>query len=109
MTETVHVGTGRTGVWATVVSLDEGLSITVGGGEVSHIGGYIIVEPGKPPETFILGTHKDHIALMIIAEVVAKRYDEITILVSGGIHIDNAKKGEIQEILENCKVLADKL
>lgn len=74
------------------------------GGENPHIGGVVLCEPGKKSKSIRLGSHKDHLVLLPLAKVACEKYDT-TVIVVGGIHVDNATKQDIEIILRNCKEL----
>ncbi len=97
-------GEGRYKVWLNQQMIGKDRLYIVGGGEKPHIGGVIVVEPGKDPVIIRLGTHYDYVVLEPIAEMACEKYKVTTIAV-GGIHIDNASKDEIDIIVNNCKEL----
>jgi len=99
-------GKGRLKVFLEKKELDSDLVLILGGGEKSHIGGIVICEPGKKTNVIKLGTHKDHIVLTPIAEKACEKYNKTAVAI-GGIHIDNAKKEEINQIIKNCKELLE--
>jgi hypothetical protein len=74
------------------------------GGEKTHIGGIVICAPNLPPQCIRLKDHYDDIVLKPIAETACKKY-KTKIVVIGGIHVDNASKGEIDKLIHNCKEL----
>ena len=97
-------GEGRYRVWLKEETIGKDKLYLVGGGETPHIGGVIVVEPGKEPVVIRLGTHYDYVVLQPIAEMASKKY-KVTAVAVGGIHIDNASKEEIDIIVTNCKEL----
>ena len=100
----ITLGKGRLKVFLEKKELKEDLILILGGGEKSHIGGVVICEPGKKSNVIKLGTHKDYILLTPIAERACEKYNKTAVAI-GGIHIDNAKKEEIDQIIKNCKEL----
>jgi hypothetical protein len=64
----------------------------------------VMCEPDKKPQVLIRGTHKDHIVLQPLAEAACEKY-ETTVIAVGGIHINNASKEDIDQIIKNCKEL----
>jgi metal-dependent hydrolase (beta-lactamase superfamily II) len=98
------VGKDRLKVFLEKKELDSDLIFILGGGEKSHIGGVVICEPGKKPNVIKLGTHHDHIVLSPIAVNACEKYNKTAVAI-GGIHIDNATKAEIDQIVKNCKEL----
>ncbi len=101
-------GEGRTRVWLEVTEVGEDIVITLGGGERSHIGGVVLKVPDEEVRTMPIGTHRDLEVLIPLAEAAYEKYGK-SIVVVGGIHIDDATREEILEIVENCKDLASQL
>ncbi len=99
-------GKGKLKVFLEKKELDGDLVYILGGGEKSHIGGIVVCEPGKKPKVTKLGTHKDYIVLTPIAEKACEKYNKTSVAI-GGIHIDNAKKEEIDQIIKNCQELLE--
>jgi hypothetical protein len=97
-------GEGKYKVWLTHQTIGKDRVYLVGGGETPHVGGVVVVEPGKDPVVIRLGTHYDYVVLQPIAEEASKKY-KVTAVAVGGIHIDNASKEEIEIIVNNCKEL----
>lgn len=97
-------GEGRYKVWLKEERIGDDRVYILGGGEKPHIGGVVVVEPGKEAVTVRLGTHYDYIVLEPIAEEACKKYN-MTAVAVGGIHIDNASKEEIDTIVNNCREL----
>jgi len=97
-------GEGKYKVFLEKRELDRNIVYILGGGERSHIGGIAICEPGKKPNTIRLEGHYDDVVLKPIAEEACKKY-KTTIVVLGGVHIDNASKREIDILVKNCKEL----
>ncbi len=104
----ITFGEGRTQVWLKVQEVDEDIVITVGGGERSHIGGVVLKVPDEEIRTLPIGNHRDLEVLVPIAEAAFEKYGK-TVVVVGGIHIDNASIEEIKEIITNCNQLKLKL
>jgi gallate decarboxylase subunit D len=101
-------GNGKTKVWLKKQKIEDDLLIIVGGGEKSHIGTTILCVPNKKCQILKYGTHKDHIVIKPIAEKACRKYKKVVVAV-GGIHINNASKKEIDEVIKNCKLLEKKL
>lgn len=97
-------GEGRYKVWLKEEHIGDDRLYIVGGGEKPHIGGVVIMEPGRKAQILRLGTHYDHVVLEPIAEEACKKY-EVTAVAVGGIHIDDASKEEIALLVNNCKEL----
>jgi len=101
-------GKGKHKVFLEKKELDDDLVLILGGGEKSHIGGVVLCEPGKEPKVISLGNHHDYVVLEPLAKDASKKYNK-TVVAVGGIHIDNAKKEEIEKIVDNCKKLSKEL
>ncbi len=97
-------GEGRYKVWLEEKRIGNDRLYILGGGEKPHIGGMVVMEPGKEARTVRLGTHYDYMVLEPIAEEACTKYN-VTVAAVGGIHIDDASKREIEIIVNNCKEL----
>jgi len=104
----ITFGEGRTKVWLEVQEIGEDIVITVGGGERPHIGGVVLKVPDEEIRTLPIGTHRDLEILVPIAEAAFEKYGK-TVVVAGGIHVDDATEEEIQTIVRNCERLANNL
>jgi gallate decarboxylase subunit D len=101
-------GNGKYKVWLQRHEIGDDLVFFLGGGERSHIGGIVIAEPGKKVKAIRLSGHYDDIVLLPIAEAGCKKYKKKVVAV-GGVHVDNATKKEIDQLVENCKKLTKKI
>jgi len=101
-------GRGKYKVWLKQEKIGDNLLFVLGGGEKSHVGGVVICEPGKKIQAVRLEGHFDDIVLKPIAETACKKYKTKVVAV-GGVHVDNATKKEIDLLVENCRVLSQKL
>ena len=101
-------GKGKYKVWLEQKKIGDDLVYFLGGGQKPHIGGVIICEPGKKPRIMKLKDHYDYVVLKPIAEAACKKYKK-TVVATGGIHIDNATKNEIDILVENCRSFVKKL
>lgn len=97
-------GEGKYRVWLKEERIGEDRLYILGGGEKPHIGGVVIMEPGKELQIVRLENHYDHVVLGPIAEEASTKY-QVTAVAVGGIHIDNASKDEIDIIVNNCREL----
>ncbi len=97
-------GEGKYKVWLDKIELDEDIVCVVGGGEKSHIGSVVIVVPGDKPNVMARKGHHDHEVLVPLAEGICGKLNQ-TVVVVGGIHIDNATEEEINIIKSNCEEL----
>jgi gallate decarboxylase subunit D len=94
-------GKGKYKVFLEKKKLDDDLIYILGGGEKSHVGGVVICEPGKKTKVIKLVGHYDYVVLQPIAEAACKKYKK-KIVAIGGLHIDNARKEEIDLLVKNC-------
>jgi len=104
----ICVGEGKFTLRAIVVKTHNGVDIYVGGGEKTHIGAVVLCLPRLSlldNETIscttsvinILG-HKDDKIAIPIAEEVCKEINQV-VVVTAGIHIDNANIDEIKILM----------
>ena len=100
----ITAGEGKYRVWLTKTELDSGLVYTLGGGERSHIGGVVYKAPGRQARTIGIEGHYDLEVLVQIADEACEKYDR-PVVVTGGVHIDNATKDEIGILVSNCMEL----
>ncbi|TCZ76520.1 hypothetical protein E0485_13020 [Paenibacillus albiflavus] len=116
--DTVSVGAGRTIVQAVVVSVDQGINLYIGGGEDPHIGTVIICEPRpslRNDGTYSCTTsvhnflgHKDDLLAKPIAEALCKQLRK-PVVITAGIHVDDATDEELEAFLASIPLLTDKL
>lgn len=88
--------------------LDEGMHVLITGGEKSHIGAISYAYPDHPVSTIQFPGHKDG----IVSEQWARELYQLlgeTVCVECGIHYDNLKKDEIEEVVKVCKEMLSKL
>ncbi len=95
-----------------------GIHIYLGGGEESHIGSIAVSLPRtslKKDSTlscttsvFNLLTHKDDALAVPLAEDLCKTVQQ-PVVVTCGVHIENAKPEEIDRLLRNFKMLTTKI
>jgi hypothetical protein len=97
-------GEGKYKVFIKKIKNGDDLIYILGGGELSHIGGIAICEPGKKTQSIRLEGHYDDMVLTPIAEAACKKYNTKVVAV-GGVHVDNASKQEIEILVKNCKDL----
>jgi hypothetical protein len=100
----ITCGEGKYRVWLKEERLGDDLVLTLGGGERSHVGAVVVKVPGQEMRVVKLEGHYDYVVLEPIAEAAARKYD-CTVVVLGGIHINNASKSEIEILVTNCKEL----
>jgi len=99
-------GEGRYKIWLKTIDVGNDTMYLLGGGEQTHIGGVVICEPGNPIQSIRLEGHYDYVVLEMIAQALCEKQGK-TIVVLGGIHIDDATKDEIEIIIENCRRLQE--
>jgi len=104
----ITAGDGRYKVWLKKQRSGDDLVYVLGGGERSHIGGVALKVPGEELKILRIGNHYDHHVLGPIAEAAEKKYNR-TVVVVGGIHIDNATKEEIRILVANVEELMKEL
>ncbi len=95
-------------MWLKREKIGDDLVFFLAGGQRSHIGGVVIVEPGKKAHAIRLTGHYDDIVLQPIAEAACKKY-KTKVVALGGVHVDHATKQEINLLVENCKKLIKKI
>ncbi len=100
----ITCGEGKYKVWLKTHKIGEDRLYILGGGERPHIGSMVVKEPGEDVRSIVLDDHKDHVVMKPLAEKGCEKYRG-TIVVVGGIHIEDASKEEIEIIVENCKEL----
>ena len=104
----ITAGDGRYKVWLRKEHSGDDLVYILGGGDLSHIGGVALKVPGEDLKMMRIGNHYDHHVLGPIAQEAEKKYGK-TVVVVGGVHIDNASKEEIETVVSNCRELLDHL
>ena len=97
-------GEGRYRVWLEKKELDRGIVYILWGGEKSHIGAVVLKRPGEESQIIDIEGHYDLEVILPIAEKACEKYHR-PVVVTGGIHIDNATRNEIEIIINNCKEL----
>jgi hypothetical protein len=98
----ITAGEGKYAVWLKEKQIGTDRVYLVGGGEKPHIGGVVICEPDNPPQIIGLEGHRDVVILTPIAQRACEKYGT-TVVVVGGVHIENAKKEEIEKVVKNCR------
>ncbi|MHA2273880.1 MAG: prenylated flavin chaperone LpdD [Candidatus Hodarchaeales archaeon] len=114
LTNYLKVDSGRTAVCANWKFIGKDLLIVLSG-EGQHLGGCSFAEPYQskqsPSATVSSISRKGHQDVELtrhIAQEVSKRLDLVVVVV-GGIHIENATKTEINQIMENSQLLGSRL
>ncbi|MDR7868648.1 MAG: hypothetical protein RIN56_17790 [Sporomusaceae bacterium] len=115
---TEEVADGRYSLHAVLVTTADGISIYLGGGESPHIGTVVISQP-RPSlrgdgqiscttSVFNLIAHKDDSLAIPLAEELCKKHKQV-VVVTAGVHIDNAEENDIARLGRNSAALAAKL
>lgn len=117
-TVSAEVSDGRHSLWAVAVLTGQGVNIFLGGGESPHIGTVVISQPrlslrgndavSCTTSVFNLVGHKDDILAIPLAETLCKQLQQV-IVVTAGVHIDNAGDSDIDRITGNMATLAARL
>lgn len=106
-----HAGEGRFRITLLATLTGEGLVVQIYGGEKPHVGAVALSLP-RPglanPETLSCNTtvvpllgHKDDEIAKPAAEEIAKAWGSPVVVVAG-VHVDNAGKNDIEELVNNC-------
>ncbi len=110
----ISVGQGKYKVWLKEEKLDNGIVLTVGGGEVSHIGSIVLAEPVINDKDFTCTSqiinvqgHKEEIIARPFAEKICLK-KKLPVLCVCGIHVNNATKKEIKILVDNAQKLLKK-
>lgn len=121
---TVCAGEGRYRLWAAAVATHgEGINITIGGGEIPHIGAVAVAVPRpslKDPSqvstttsVYVLMGHKDEALAKPIAERIARAMQQ-PVVVAAGVHLGKegsytASAEEIEKVLQASTILVEEL
>jgi hypothetical protein len=110
----IKVGQDKYTIYAVVTVSGCGINVYIGGGEKPHIGTVAISQPrlslkgdgniSCTTSVFNLLGHKDDYIAVPVAEDLCKKTNQ-TVVVSAGVHIENAA----QEDIEKIKMLAEEL
>jgi predicted component of type VI protein secretion system len=113
-----HSGEGRYALHAVVASCGADVVVIVGGGEGPHVGAVALAishpslkDPSKPSQTASLLTvpgHKEG-ELARAASMQLARAIHRTVVVSVGIHVEDASKDEINQLVEAFNALIDEI
>lgn len=100
------LGTGNTKVDYDIKEVGDDLQINITGGMI-HIGGIGLVSNGTYDILSVLN-HKEYEIIQPLADKLTK-FQDITILISAGIHVDDITLDEIREIVDNNKIAIEKI
>ncbi len=89
-----------------IQEVGDDLHISITGGDI-HIGGIGLVSNG----TYNILSVQDHKEYELIQPLAKKltKYEDITILISAGIHVDDISIDEIREIVNNNYIAIEKI
>lgn len=98
----ISVSEGRYRVRSKSYKIGNDRLVIITGGEEEHIGSATLIESKGHWQTMIKKDHKDHIVSEKMANII---YDKIgkDLLVICGIHIEDARKEEIDSLVRNAK------
>ncbi|MGD9395644.1 MAG: hypothetical protein PVJ05_04375 [Candidatus Thorarchaeota archaeon] len=108
---------GRHTIYLDAKEIGKDLLIAIYGGDEHHIGGVTTAYPTESHyrdattvsvSTLTLPGHKDYVVANTAAEKICKAL-EVPVIVTVGIHYDNATVEEIEEIISVVNVLVDKI
>lgn len=102
MTKAITV-LGRS-ITATVLHLDEGLDVSLSGGDSSHIGAVTFAESNGAHQTMEREGHKEAMLSESWAVTLAKA-SRRPVTVRCGIHYDHASPTQIAQIVNACTLL----
>ncbi|MHB8171382.1 MAG: prenylated flavin chaperone LpdD [Thermincolia bacterium] len=107
----IAIGEGRSGIEISATLTGEGVNILLTGGEKPHIGAVVMAIPGSggcETRVLIVPPHRDVEAAQPVAKMICSALGQVTV-VTAGIHINNAEKWEIEELLNNTREAARQL
>lgn len=113
-----RAGEGKFSLEAVVTVTKEGINVYLGGGEKPHIGTVAMSQPRPSLKgdgsvsctTSVLNLlgHKDDGLAVPLAEELCKTLKQ-TIVVTAGVHIENATIEDIKKIDDYCKLLCQNI
>lgn len=114
----IDCGDGKYKIFAYITRLGSDLGVLIGGGEKPHIGAVAVAVPRKSlkkdgsdsstASVICLNGHKDDEPAKLAALTIAAKF-YINVIVSVGLHIDNAGSDDIKEMNKNFKLLLSKI
>jgi hypothetical protein len=104
----ISAGSRKFKVWLREVRHGDDIVIFLGGGERPHVGSVVLCEPGKKPRILNRKGHFDWMVAKPIASIVCRKRKRPVVCIAG-IHVDDAKKEDIELLKKNCKLLEEKL
>ncbi|MCD7770181.1 MAG: hypothetical protein LUH36_08735 [Oscillospiraceae bacterium] len=88
-------------ITATITQLDDGLDVSLLGGDISHIGAVSLAGTAGLTGTISRPGHKEYVLTEKWALTLADRY-KMPATVRGGIHYNNATPEQIDAIIAGC-------
>lgn len=111
-------GEGKYQIYGMLSLTADGVIVQLLGGELPHVGTVIMSQPRPSMEdientsvtTSVLNLlhHKDDIVAKPVAEKFTRELKQVTVVVAG-IHVDDAKKQDIEILKDNVVKVADDL
>jgi len=111
------VGTGKHKVDLAVTLVGGDLVAVISGGNKPHVGAVAVAIPrpslknacklSSTSSVITLKAHKDDEVARMAAETLASRYNKV-VVVSAGMHIDNASNADIGKLVANAKAAVEK-
>jgi hypothetical protein len=103
---------------ATAMLIGEDLLVAIWGGTQPHIGAVAVALPrpsiadpqitSSTSSVFTLLGHKEDEVVKMVSERLSARLEK-NVVVTAGIHWDHLPEEAIQEIVQNCRELADEI
>jgi hypothetical protein len=104
----ISAGSGKHRVWLKETIQGDDVVLFLGGGEKPHIGSVVLCEPGTKPRVINRKGHYDWMVGKPIAEKVCQKRRKPVVCIAG-VHVDDAKKEDIEILKKNCRLLGEKL
>ena len=111
-------GAGRYQIYATATLIGDDLLVAIWGGTKPHIGAVTVALPrpsiadpritSSTSSVFTLLGHKEDKVVKMVSEHLSARLEK-NVVVTAGIHWDHLPEEAIQEIVQNCRELADEI
>jgi hypothetical protein len=113
----VTEGSGKYEIQLSCLRCEGGLIVSLLGGEYSHVGGVVLASPRAQQREnrrfedvwdIPVPGHLDTIAALPLARALCRR-SRMPVTVTCGIHIDDATKADLEQIMSNCDKALQKL
>jgi hypothetical protein len=105
-------------IHATAMLIGDDLLVAIWGGTKPHVGAVAVALPrpsltdpqitSSTSSVFTLLGHKEDEVVKMVSERLSARLEK-NVVVTAGIHWDNLTEGAIEEIVHNCRELADEI